>query len=38
MQHAIQYLLLGFIAGNALGQGYASVRWLTRWLFSAFNK
>jgi hypothetical protein len=37
MQHAIQYLLLGFIAGNALWQFYAAARWLTRRLFSAFN-
>ena len=30
MQHAIQYLLLAFIAGNALWQFYAAMRWLTR--------
>jgi len=30
MQHTIQYLLLGFIAGNAVWQAYAAVRWVTR--------
>jgi hypothetical protein len=33
MQHAIQYFLLAFIAGNALWQAYTAARWLVRRLW-----
>jgi hypothetical protein len=33
MQHAIQYSLLAFIGANAVWQGYAAARWLTRRLW-----
>jgi hypothetical protein len=30
MQHTIQYMLLSYIAGNALWQAYTAARWLAR--------